>query len=253
MATKRGTNGNDNIIGTSGADQLFGLNGNDKLFGLAGDDKLIGGKGNDTLSGGKGGDTISGGAGKDNLAGGKGGDSLIGGSGKDVLTGGAGSDTLGDTSSDNNILLGGDGDDQITTLGGAQVATVFNFIDGGAGGDDIVDQAGNTIMYGGDGEDNMLGGAGSDIMRGDAGEDHFFFQDGDGSFNNINPGTFDDVILDFATGDDKFIMRGVVVTSTALSGVSDLRVNYNTVGSIDADNSFLVLNYTFSAGDFLSI
>lgn len=62
MATKKGSNKNDKVVGTNADDVLFGLGGNDTLDGRAGDDDLIGGdgsEGSDAIGGGKGIDTVS--------------------------------------------------------------------------------------------------------------------------------------------------------------------------------------------------
>ena len=84
MPTRRGTAGNDNLIGGNSADVLLGLAGNDILKGNGGNDKLGGGAGNDKLDGGTGNDSLIGGAGNDSLTGGAGRDSLRGDAGNDV-------------------------------------------------------------------------------------------------------------------------------------------------------------------------
>jgi len=68
MATKKGSNKNDNLKGTSGDDILYGLGGNDRLDGGAGNDDLVGGDGNDTFIGRfDGSDTMHGGKGIDKV------------------------------------------------------------------------------------------------------------------------------------------------------------------------------------------
>jgi Ca2+-binding RTX toxin-like protein len=103
MATRRGSSGNDALLGTSGTDTLLGLAGNDRLRAGAGNDSLDGGTGNDQLLGESGNDKLRGGANDDRLDGGTGSDQLRGDTGDDVLVfdrddslsdGGAGSDTL---------------------------------------------------------------------------------------------------------------------------------------------------------------
>lgn len=70
MATKRGTNTDDNSLrGTRGADEFYGLGGNDKLWGLAGRDVLHGGAGNDVLISMVDGSFLKGGVGADILIG----------------------------------------------------------------------------------------------------------------------------------------------------------------------------------------
>lgn len=112
MAKKKGTGGNDTLLGTAKDDQLLGLGGDDTLDGKSGSDTLLGGEGNDrlkggggsdrlygedgddTMIGGSGNDLLEGGIGNDKLNGAIGNDKLFGGLGLDVLTGGAGSDSF---------------------------------------------------------------------------------------------------------------------------------------------------------------
>jgi len=63
--TKRGTNGNNTLVGTPNRDILCGNGGNDVLRGLGGRDVLLGGKGRDTLNGGPKADHLEGGPGID--------------------------------------------------------------------------------------------------------------------------------------------------------------------------------------------
>ena len=63
--TKRGTNGNNTLVGTPNRDVLCGNGGNDVLRGLGGRDVLLGGRGRDALNGGPGADHLDGGPGID--------------------------------------------------------------------------------------------------------------------------------------------------------------------------------------------
>jgi hypothetical protein len=94
MATLRGTQNNDRLLGQGDDDEIFGLAGADRLAGGRGSDRIFGGAGSDRISGGAGNDQINGGAGADRIAGGGGADVLAGGRGADRLHGGAGADTL---------------------------------------------------------------------------------------------------------------------------------------------------------------
>jgi len=103
MAVRRGTAGNDTLIGTSATDSLLGLTGNDRLRGGAGNDALDGAAGADQLRGETGDDRLRGGNDDDLLDGGAGADQLRGDAGNDRLIfdrddtridGGAGTDTL---------------------------------------------------------------------------------------------------------------------------------------------------------------
>jgi Ca2+-binding RTX toxin-like protein len=73
---KRGSGGDDVLVGTRAGDNLIGLGGADSLFGGAGPDCLSGRRGNDWLAGGSGNDTISAGAGSNVVRAGGGNDTV---------------------------------------------------------------------------------------------------------------------------------------------------------------------------------
>jgi Ca2+-binding RTX toxin-like protein len=141
--------GSDNYLtGNAGADTIKGGNGADRLYGSAGADILYGEAGNDTLDGGNDDDTLMGGAGNDTIIGGSGSDwldySLDGiaqGASTDLrettnsqyISALRGNDLIQSTENikgtayndnftgDNNAnsILGEDGDDNISGMGGA--------------------------------------------------------------------------------------------------------------------------------------
>jgi Ca2+-binding RTX toxin-like protein len=173
-----------------------------EIYALAGADTIIlgrlaiptrvdGGRGNDTLSGGRGNDTLNGGGGDDYLWGGDGKDLLDGGSEADDIYGGAQVDTvtyasrtadlvigLGDLPDDGEdgendnvrtdveVVIGGNGNDRITTTSGRPV----RFIGG----------AGNDTLIGGSGNDTLQGGPGNDLLWGQGGNDLLLASDGEG-------------------------------------------------------------------------
>jgi Ca2+-binding RTX toxin-like protein len=145
------------------------------IFGGPMDDSLTGGPNADVLSGGPGNDTLHGKAGADTLNGEDGDDTLEGGLNNDVLSGGEGTDTAdysertqsitatmdgsandGETAeadnvkADNEILLGGDGDDTLTGNIGE------NELNGGGGND--------TLDPGRGAGDELIGGLGTDTV-----------------------------------------------------------------------------------------
>lgn len=175
-----GGDGNDRITGTSLIDIINGGAGSDIISGLAGDDKLFGGSGSeDPLS--DEGDTINGGAGNDAIFGSDKNDLLIGGTGNDDIFGDAGDDQIfGDDGDDlldgedgEDTLEGGLGDDILN--GGADNDVLIdtagnNTLDGGEGLDEIRTlgdaSAVNTIL---DTTSVLRGGAGREILQfGDA-------------------------------------------------------------------------------------
>jgi Ca2+-binding RTX toxin-like protein len=115
MAVRRGTEGNDRLVGTAQADRLIGLGGNDTIIGRGGRDVARGGDGNDFMRSGAGNDRVFGDAGSDHLDGGGGNDVLSGGDGNDKLDGGEGNDTIdpGTNTGAGDDIYGSAGDDTI--------------------------------------------------------------------------------------------------------------------------------------------
>lgn len=157
-----GSEFDDGLTGDDAGDNiLLGRGGNDGLFGRGGNDTLTGGSGSDTLDGGSGDDELDGtaaamisNADPDLLTGGDGNDGLVGngtllgGAGDDVLQGtgdvlmdaGEGNDSLtyntqpfGSPGDGAATLLGGDGDDTIEPVVGADLTD--SVVDGGSGFD----------------------------------------------------------------------------------------------------------------------
>ncbi|PCK00089.1 MAG: hypothetical protein COA45_04205 [Zetaproteobacteria bacterium] len=104
----------------------------------------------------------------DYLVGGMGNDTLVGKSLNDTLYGGYGNDFLYGYNHD-DIMYGGAGDDYIADGNG------YNILDGGAGNDTLLsDDIGDTKsdqFYGGSGDDSILAGVSDDILSGGTGND----------------------------------------------------------------------------------
>lgn len=159
------------LVGNSAENTLIGGAGNDSLDGGLGADTLIGGVGDDTyvvnstadvvienLNEGTDQVTITGGTvgdysfsaftnvervqltdsmGASNLTGDAGNNQLIGNNWSNILVGGAGNDVISDGSTsssynDFDVLLGGDGNDELATFAG------YDTLDGGAGDDTLI-------------------------------------------------------------------------------------------------------------------
>jgi VCBS repeat-containing protein len=162
----------DAVYGLGGNDTLFGGAGNEQLHGGAGRDWIRGGEGNDTITGGEDSDALSGGTGDDALSGDTGEDSLYGESGADTLTGGDGADSLNaegwdpsplgaDAAGMLNVLLGGDGNDEL--YGGRG----DDSLDGGAGNDSLFtgDFSFGVLRLRSGGTDTLVGGPGADTLH----------------------------------------------------------------------------------------
>ncbi|MEO1194143.1 MAG: calcium-binding protein [Pseudomonadota bacterium] len=113
------------------------------------------------------------------FAGSDSGDHLRGTNQDDLIDGGRGRD----------ILVARDGDDLL--FGGVGKDRAF-----GADGDDVIfGGSADDTLTGGKGEDSLIGESGDDILRGGADSDRFVFDP-----SNDREG--DDVVLDFAVGED---------------------------------------------------
>ena len=170
--------GNDVAYVLGGPARVFGDTGHDLIVTGRHDDQIGGGRGNDILLGGDGNDELHGGMGVDGIAGGGGDDTIRGGKGADIVLG-DGPDfwpqppavdemsavdylvDLGNLSFGHDYIEGGAGDDQIYSGHGNDV--VF----GGAGDDTINSADGNDIVVGGGGDDLLSTGRGNDWVFGD--------------------------------------------------------------------------------------
>ena len=192
--------GNDSVTGSGGADQLTGGDGNDNLAGGPGPDRINGDAGNDTVDGGSEDDILRGGDGDDSVfgageadrvEGGPGNDTLDGGLGPDLFDGGSGRDTAdyssrtnpvfvdldgnpddGEADEGDNVpndvetVIGGSGDDRLTTIVGHSRTLIGN-----AGNDALSAGRGADSLDGGDGDDALSGGLSNDSLDGGPGTD----------------------------------------------------------------------------------
>ena len=183
MVTFTGGSGNDYRLGTTDADTLAGGGGNDSLVGDAGNDALLGQSGNDTLFGNTGDDLLSGGGGLDQLNGNEGTDTVsyqIDAEDKDGFGGGLGFDIslkhnvtrklndlsfIEDRLSSIENVIGSDAADKISG------DTNDNILIGGGGNDTIYgdsplfpEDASNDVLGGGGGIDSIFGGNGTDTV-----------------------------------------------------------------------------------------
>jgi Ca2+-binding RTX toxin-like protein len=156
MANINGTNASETLNGTSGTDVIKGLGGSDSLNGKDGPDILDGGTGNDTMAGGFGNDiyyvTSSG-------------DRVVEGNrgGTDEVRTTLASYTLGA----NVENLRHSGAQNFSGTGNA----LSNVIIGGDGNDNLKGLSGNDKLYGSDGNDVLDGGLGNDLIVGGQGRD----------------------------------------------------------------------------------
>ena len=168
--TIEGTGGSDEITGTPQRDSIDGRGGDDRINGVNGDDALCGGEGNDLLDGNDG-DFVR----------------LLGGPGADTLVGSAGRSRVTYEDHTLSVRASLDGASNDGSLGeGDNIRQNVEDIRGGFRNDVIT----------GNGEANqLLGGPGTgrDFLEGGAGVDDLFGEDGDDELRAVD-GVLDDLL-----------------------------------------------------------
>jgi Ca2+-binding RTX toxin-like protein len=212
------TNQTDFVLyGTSKADQINGGLGNDMIYGYEGNDTIDGGLGLDTIYAGDGDDTFYSGAGA-----GSGSENVYGGNGNDILTA-----TLSGTSS---VSLYGDAGNDIIT------GSIENDILIGGDGDDVIYGRGGTApdgIYGGAGDDTIVSGFGADFIYGDAGADVF-------SFAKLNSAGINGNIFDFKSPEfDKIDISGIDANANTVANdsFSFVSIFTNQAGQLTFDSA----------------
>ena len=115
--------------------------------------------------------------------------------------GGNGDDTMTAASDLATSLFGGDGDDQISVLGGASLVDAGDgedTIDGGSGNDTLHGGDGNDLISGGPSDDVVDGGDGLDTIDGELGNDTLIGGDGEDTID----GSGGDDLINASSGND---------------------------------------------------
>jgi Ca2+-binding RTX toxin-like protein len=231
-ATRSFPDGSVLYVGGSGSDGPISLGAtNDAMFGGDGNDTLSSGDGSNLLQGNQGNDVLTGGAGKDTIYGGANNDQIsLGASAHggfdNFAQGNKGDDTIIGSATDNDTILGGQGDDLIGATSFSFVTSpsvVFtitgqtgggsDYLDGNLGNDTVVGGGTGGLMLGEDGNDvlydagthnSLDGGAGNDSILATSGGDTLSGGDGD---DILNAGSFTGAktaasVLDGGAGDD---------------------------------------------------
>jgi Ca2+-binding RTX toxin-like protein len=239
--TATGTQGNDTLLGGEGNDHLYGMGGNDVLEGGARADLLDGGEGADIMRGGDGSDTYV----VDNA-----GDRVIetfmwGASEISINTVRASIDYVlgeqlhwlvlegtgnlsGTGNEEANVLIGNAGNNLLRGSAADGWSSQPDWIDGGAGNDELIGNAG---------DDTLIGGTGADVMRGGNGRD-FYVVDDVGDLV-IDDGADDEVPQSFARSAPQASLTGTgdaavdAGFSIPAPGVHPLREGDTVAASID--------------------
>lgn len=193
-ATKTFSDGSLLYVGGSGNDAPAALGAtNDAMFGGLGDDTLSAGDGSNLLQGNQGSDVLNGGAGKDSIYGGADNDTInVGASANggfaNFAQGNKGDDTISGSPTDDDTILGGQGDDLIG-------ATSFSYsVNNGAVTFHISGQSGGGADYldGNRGNDTVVGGGSGGVVFGEDGNDLIYDA---GTHNTLDGGTGNDSIV----------------------------------------------------------
>ncbi|MGI0495687.1 calcium-binding protein [Limnospira platensis] len=244
-----GNIGNDTIVGINTGDSLYGGQDNDSIVGVGSLSYLSGDEGNDTLRIQNPTGSISPfdpqtalvGVTQVTMMGGAGNDSIMGpigrfGEGQNLLDGGPGNDTIMSFAAE-DTLLGGEGDDFLSTNTSAQLTTQGIFtslagfaggsvLDGGAGNDTLVSVFATDSLFGGDGNDSLLGR-------------RFSIMDGGDGNNTLNGGewlrtgtTPLEVSLFGGAGNDLIIGAQGSITNVIAGGAGDDTIVFGTTNDI---------------------
>ncbi|TVU52180.1 MAG: calcium-binding protein [Arthrospira sp. PLM2.Bin9] len=244
-----GNIGNDTIVGINTGDTLYGGQDNDSIVGVGSLSYLSGDEGNDTLRIQNPTGSISPfdpqtalvGVTQVTMMGGAGNDSIIGpigrfGEGQNFLDGGAGNDTIMSFAAE-DTLLGGEGDDFLSTNTSAQLTTQGinsslqgfaggSVLDGGPGNDTLVSVFASDSLFGGDGNDSLLGR-------------RFSIMDGGDGNNTLNGGewlrtgtTPLEVSLFGGAGNDLIIGAQGSITNVIAGGAGDDTIVFGTTNDI---------------------
>jgi len=117
----------------------------------------------------------------DVIVGGRGDDQLFGMRGDDLVKGGAGEDRIWGNSG-NDDLRGGKGDDELYGGSGNDIlrgGKDNDYLEGNSGDDDLRGGQGDDEIWGNSGNDTIRDGAGNDKVDGGSGDDHFIAGAGD--------------------------------------------------------------------------
>lgn len=201
----------ERVFGSTGDDTFTGSDDDENFLGAGGDDLLIASLGNDTLNGAGDNDTVD----FSGLTGALSVDlSLVPNPGQGIFN--ASLDANEYAISGIETVIGTIGDDRITGDANA------NRLEGGQGADSIDGGVGADTLLGGAGNDTLLGGAGADTLTGGDGADRFQY---DQAIEHR------DVITDFVSDTDKFLIDRVA-----------FEINDGGSGTLTEDQNFVTLD-----------
>ncbi|MBR5912882.1 MAG: hypothetical protein IKZ58_00745 [Selenomonadaceae bacterium] len=245
--------GNLTISGGAGVDSInVAGTGKNRILGEADSDTIIvSGGGDNTIYGGAGHDYISIAGGGSNLVYGDA-DSdtiVVSGNGDNTIYGGAGVDSINVTGTGNNVIYGDAGADKIVVGGDATNNTYGNnIIYGGDGDDDISVSGGANTITGGKNDDKITLGGGADVViyaNGDGNDEIVSFTKGtdnikitSGTVGEIQKDKSNNIIINVGTG--KITLKGA---ATQYTGTED-KFTY-----IDSKGASVEKSFTTASAD----
>ncbi len=195
-----------------------------------------------TINGSSGNDTLTGTSGNDTLNGLGGNDLFLAGStgGADVIDGGAGFDSIEFRERATSAVVV---DFAAGTIGGGSSGTIsFTNIERVVAGnfnDRLSGNASSQILTGQAGADTLWGAGGNDTLWGGGGADRFMFREiGTANADSIN---------DFASGADKLVLDGSVMSALGAAGnfaAGDARFQANSTGTATDASDRIIYNTT---------
>lgn len=117
----------------------------------------------------------------------------------DVVLAGSADEFRGRSGTLAGALFGGDGNDSLAS---------------GLGDDIVQGDSGSDFLRGNRGDDTLYGGQGGDVLRGDDGDDRLFGGGGSDDFV-FTRGSGDDIVEDFANGQDQIDLSALRIASFA--------------------------------------
>ena len=256
--TLKGYLGDDTIHGMAGDDEISLGQGRDVAYGGAGDDKFIVEDDFASVDGGAGSDLLDlslylksaiyiGPDGRlsddsaqslnyssvERLVGTIHADSIYAFEALSFIDSGEGDDFIFISRGDGKFVIGGDGDDRITSR------TDYNTLVGGAGNDRLYVSGSYAIVDGGLGNDRVIVTGASSLVRDSEGDDFFVFTDSYGLTADFTAARGDNVIFGFNPSVHRFLLDVVQIANSTITQVVDASGNSSL--SIAGDDFSILL------------
>ena len=162
----------------------------------------------------------------DIVRGGDGNDEILAFDGADYIEGNQGDDIVYGGDGD-DMIIGGEGFDFIYGEGGDDLIlgeSGGGWLNGGIGDDHVIGGDGDDAVEGGEGNDYLDGGSGDDVLIGGEGMDSFFLSEGTDTVYDFDI-WFDTIIVDTETSGNAF---DIALFNTTVDGQDAMTIWHNT-------------------------